>query len=600
MNDLAELWYVSADDVCPAPRRTAVRSLPSVASAVSALKKADAGVAVELVAPRDVITFDVLEDLTRAALDSGARIGLVPAEISARTFQRESARSDQGSHWAVCDALRGTLRGSGLARGADIRSVFEKQWDLVCFVGHGDGSHVNLGGAVLCGLDGSAELLGDVPLTGGCRWAPASCKKQSMIPEVFQLGRLRADTVLLLSCTSFSVGRQVYPSNLSLVLAASISGGRYVIGTTRQVKFGEETVAHVLDLMARLPSMGDVVAELNGSRELAEDGAMVLLGNPAGRPPSEAARGALPECHELSAANSHVRSHVHMTKPIDAAEVSEQLSQELSATADLARSLVSLEQFIRAMRWLARINGDSADPVRVALDQAERARRAGLEITFRRRFSLLTGASDRLSGREKHESRLQLLDDAVIALLRTRVLDESTEGGGVGDLVAPALTLLMDRTLPKRGPDTCQHCKGSISIARITDPTTAVSRIRRTCSACGVLADSPFSEFGISAVNDPVSGPRVEFRLRAPQMKGSQRALLQVRDKTKRAAFRLLEVEVADGTLLPFEIPACPGSDQWTARVVAVGNGQISYARCVFSFARNPRHSAGEHGGPRT
>lgn len=89
---------------------------------------------------------------------------------------------------------------------------------------HGEGAHANLKSAVLCGLLGEAESWREGALPKGCRQVGAKryCKRASrQRRQIFSFGDLRARNVYLLSCNGFTTAGELYPTNVSAVLAAA-------------------------------------------------------------------------------------------------------------------------------------------------------------------------------------------------------------------------------------------------------------------------------------------------------------------------------------------------------------------------------------------
>jgi hypothetical protein len=112
-------------------------------------------------------------------------------------------------------------------------------WSFVAIQAHGDGGHVNLGAAVLCGLYGAPRetLLSGEPIMG-CREGVARfyCRKASLRGiNAIPITRLRAEHILLLTCNGFCPDGSLYPSNVSSVVAALQGYARTIVAPDREI-----------------------------------------------------------------------------------------------------------------------------------------------------------------------------------------------------------------------------------------------------------------------------------------------------------------------------------------------------------------------------
>lgn len=71
---------------------------------------------------------------------------------------RPGAGAGRAGQVVIYDALR-RERCASEGNDAELDDIFASPWDLVGFLGHGDGSHLNLGSAVLCGLTDEQESI---------------------------------------------------------------------------------------------------------------------------------------------------------------------------------------------------------------------------------------------------------------------------------------------------------------------------------------------------------------------------------------------------------------------------------------------------------
>jgi hypothetical protein len=558
----------------------------SIDEMADCLRRAGESLTITVVAPASTLTFDALEELTSAAAIRGHALGAIPCDQVGDGGTR--ATSAGQPQWLLFDAVHGHRWSS---HGGGLDDLLNEPWDLVAFLGHGDGSHLNLGSGVLCGLYGQVETTVGIDSPDGCRWEPPTCKKQASVPVVYQIGRLRAHTVALLSCSSLSLAGQIYPSNVALAIAAYRSGVAAVLGSTRQVRFSEASLIELLDLMSTMSSMGSVVTELNSRRRIDEDGAIALLGDAATPPPREAARQArLVLTANAPKTVSSRASHAYPTAPATALADDPAGSGRVDLISRFSGQLAALEHVTRGLRWLSRIPDDD-DSVARELARVESARRRAAEHIQRERFEIFAARPATADLSRRTDLSMQALTGAVLSLLHTRVLDESHPGAGVGDLVAPALVMFLDRDDPVPLTERCTHCGGIVYRSNLRDPVNRIlERARRSCAACGTLSDTGLVRFGLTCHGEARRGGHLVFVVdMAPaRPPWPLRGVFQVRDKSRPVAFEMREIEITDGTEIPFHLPDDAGLDLWSARLVAAGGGSIEYARRVFAVGPDP------------
>ena len=182
----------------------------------------------------------------------------------------------------VIDVPQGTMWSNdrGWRALGDVRQALKQPTGVCSLVAHGDGSHLDLGEAVLCGLTDDAETVGDDPIEGGC--TRSFCKKQLGHPGyLLHADDINTELLVILSCNSMSLASELYPSNLSLALSAASANAIPVIGTISQLPFsGEMAVDIVRDIRAAV-NVGASVATLNGRWKRAGiPCAYALLGDP--------------------------------------------------------------------------------------------------------------------------------------------------------------------------------------------------------------------------------------------------------------------------------------------------------------------------------
>ena len=153
---------------------------------------------------------------------------------------------------------------------------------LLVLVAHGEGAHANLGGVVVCGVVGDRERVAGRPITGGCI-AGRRCKRARPGVVVIPARSIRATEAVLVSCNSFLVAPELYPSNSSLLLALIDGHARTVVGSRAPVDVGPGTLDHVLETLAESPTWAAVVGRLNDGGT--PPGPFAVHGRPSERPP---------------------------------------------------------------------------------------------------------------------------------------------------------------------------------------------------------------------------------------------------------------------------------------------------------------------------
>lgn len=133
----------------------------------------------------------------------------------------------------VADGHRGDLH--VLDREAILRIV-DGEWSAIVLRAHGEGTHAQLHSAVLCSTVDSPERLADGRPADGCReeGGVLICKRvHDDAVRVVRFSELRAAHVAFYSCNSFSVAAELYPSDLSAVVALSEGYAVSVLGNDR-------------------------------------------------------------------------------------------------------------------------------------------------------------------------------------------------------------------------------------------------------------------------------------------------------------------------------------------------------------------------------
>lgn len=105
-----------------------------------------------------------------------------------------------------------------------LRSVLADGWDTMILHAHGEGGHVNLRDAVLCGRVTEVETSTNGEQVFGCfrEHGLDRCKRvHNASVSIAVFGDVRSKRVCLYSCNGFAVTGELYPSNVSCVLSAA-------------------------------------------------------------------------------------------------------------------------------------------------------------------------------------------------------------------------------------------------------------------------------------------------------------------------------------------------------------------------------------------
>ena len=162
--------------------------------------------------------------------------------------------------------------------------MLQRSWQTLTIMGHGDGAHLSVGATVLCGLWSEAEIGHDGRIVPGC--TSDQCKKLDGFPSAsIRLTEVRARHLNLLTCNGFTVGGDLYPSNVSLVLAAAEGFPAAVVGTIGQMAFTTSSPAKFRALVRQGVPLGQVVLQLNsGTQGTVLDRGYVMWGDPLWNP----------------------------------------------------------------------------------------------------------------------------------------------------------------------------------------------------------------------------------------------------------------------------------------------------------------------------
>ncbi|WP_146134853.1 hypothetical protein [Actinopolyspora mortivallis] len=539
-------------------------------------------------ADTEQLTLDRLERLYYAAANNNVSLGVEP--LKKRDEPEDHVVSNKT---LIVSAVDKKISISGEEVSALPEKEITKRWGVIGILGHGDGMHLNLGQSVLCGLVGDTEKGNSGKIVDGCSYD--QCKKAREIPSVFRTSDLECELLVLFSCTSMLLARQLYPSDLSLAFSAwSTKAARYVIGTTRQTSQSYDEIEHLIALIADGYNVGEAVLRVNSERDFDKKGALVLLGNPEGflnisfsRKDKEQSKSKFPN-YSYQKLLKHSRN---------------------LGTGGIISRLQDTERIERAIDFIVK---KSLGKEHHLIDLLHSAREERIKLNETAWAAL---AHEQMLGyltqslRERLESIHSSWRQSMFDLLKGGLLTESHPGASVGDMLQPALSLWLHQGNRRPSDGFCPHCSDMhhrTSLSLTPDPDAGTpTRVQLDCAACGLAGHrAPLPPLTFSEIVDKqaplrktrggVAGEKVEFELQPlPWLSNlTQASLLQLRDKTKRDPEPLVEINnmLPDApTEITFPLPADAGSDISSVRLVVIADGGIDFYRCIFPINRETR-----------
>lgn len=575
-----------------------------------------------VVADRTRLDFSTITTLQAHTERAGTLLGLLTgADAPALSFAaaklvlarsatiRGGVLTVDAEHGTVCDGSAEHPLGSEA-----LRTLAEGDFRLVTVLAHGEGVHLFLDRAVLCGRTGSQELFRGRPLAGGC--AQGRCKRAELrgLPVV-AAAELRAERAAFLSCNSFSVAGEMYPSDSSLVLAACDGYPAAVVANPWATDFSAGEARLVSEVLGAGVTLGAAVAELNRLRASgARVGTFLLAGDPlaqgqeTGAPGSKVARKELPEEGDAWEAVSGDepldavfvgRSSLVGLRGASALRVVNHGPELLSAEAQLRR-LAPRVRGAADLEYEVLRSGTGDDDAELALVARLRQMRLRVEHVLAacavevRRARERRRWSPALPPRMEQLAQMTAAWDSTFAELAARHL---MGGGVVGDRVLGALTGSLQVT-EECTSTPCERCGVRTSETRLRSLDGARSHVLRDCPLCGPLA---FHAEGGPAITLGVPGPlrRDATAVLALTRRGFEEGpdpagwiLFEGRDKTRGEPILRHHREVAAGDAFPetveVPLPTDAGWDQHSVRAVWIGEMEVLYARRVFVLTPDP------------
>jgi hypothetical protein len=467
----------------------------------------------------------------------------------------------------------------------DVREALTRPTGVCALIAHGDGSHLDLGEAILCGLTDDGETVGGSPIDGGC--TRSSCKKQAgHAGYLLHAEDLNANLLVILSCNSMSLASELYPSSLSLALSAADAKATPVIGTVSQLPFSSETGVDIVRDIRTAVNVGTSVAALNARwKDAGIPCAYVLLGDPlasfAHRKEKAPSRAGVPGRDRQRVTVADARSAWQLRNTLDS------VTRAATSVALQHRSLPQpLQQNVRAMAqaqalldsrvW--RMQGPSAIGDGESLLEMTRARRP--------------------AGPALEEVRDALGDWGKALLELTPVVLLSGPPGlpVFGDKLAEVLGRHL--TIEEHGNGRpCHRCGTPVIAYRLNNRVLPVHPRRRIlCPVCGPVADEVDGALTVEVhpiTYSPRKGRDVDLDVEVTaqrEMLGLTgcpvHLLVEVRDKSvpSPVCCRLLTLRSSSMSVRHTEaVPLGKGADLHSVRVIAARCGLVASARCLLS-----------------
>ncbi|HVR07119.1 MAG TPA: hypothetical protein VMW75_03665 [Thermoanaerobaculia bacterium] len=616
----------------PSRRLAAARELPRFLERCAPLS-------VLVVASPDQLDFESVTALQGAAIERQCRFGVLSGrDAAALSFAAAKQLLAAGRTSGDClgfDAVHGRQLMDGIegpATAAGVRQLVTRDALVLLLMAHGEGSHLLLNEAVLCGLVGRTDTFRGRPLRGGCR--RGHCKRASGAGlPVLQVADLRAVLAGFLSCNSFSLAGQLYPSRASLVAAAAESYPAYVVSNAWSTSFSPSELALLADLARRGVRLGEIVAFLNEARACRQrSDSYVLFGDPlAALHPLPAAVAAFPR---VAAAND--RPQWLLTRAPGVGRVVEyRVAGRPVSAVFLARRRALARVPVAAGGALERIERDAdlralerrwshLAPVAAVLEDIQHAVERQMQTgdgeasTAIAALAVLRHQIDGCLGEclaeAAHLRQTRLWRPVVTALdgqlgqaLRAwdRTFAALTEshllsGGVVGDRIYDALHWGYREASSVRA-ERCLRCQVRLEKITLKHLRGAVSRTVFECPLCGPLVShrngGPLLLLGLPAELQRGRPAKLAAVLTSPggcDAPAEGFLVIEIRDKTKpqpvvRTAFAQPLVE---GRIeMSFSIPADAGLDQHSMRAVWIGGLEVAFARRVFTLTPDRRTS---------
>jgi hypothetical protein len=469
----------------------------------------------------------------------------------------------------------------------DIREVLRQPTGVCALIAHGDGSHLDLGEAILCGLTDDGETVGGSPLGGGC--TRSTCKKQAgHAGYLLHADDLNANLLVILSCNSMALASELYPSSLSLALSAVNAKATPVIGTVSQLPFSGETAVNIVRGIRTAVNVGTSVAALNARwKDAGIPCAYVLLGDPlasfaVARQQEKAPSGAeapVSDRHQVTVADA--RSAWRFRNTLDS------VTRAATSAALRHRSLPQqLRQDVRAMAQAQAVVDSRVWQMQGPSTVGDGESLLGMTRARRPAGPVLEEVRDALG--DWGRAFLELTP--VVLLSGPPGLP--VFGDGLAEVLGRHLAIVEHR---KGRP--CPRCGTPVIAYRLDNRVLPVYPRRRTlCPVCGPVADQVDGALTVEVhplTYSPHKEQDVDLDIHVTaqrQMLGLTgcpvHLLIEVRDKSvpDPVYCKLLTLRPSAVSIRHTEtVPMGKGADLHSVRVIAARSGLVASARCLLS-----------------
>lgn len=499
----------------------------------------------------------------------------------------------------------------------------------VALLAHGEGAHLFLNHAVLCGLVSTTDRFRGKPFRNGC--SRKSCKRaQGTGLDVLYATEIRAVLAAFLSCNSFSVTGQMYPSEASLALAAAEGYPAVILSDPWEVFFQTGDIPLLFSLLQAGVCLGEIVSFMNQTKARRDQvDSCVLLGDPlsslagtecrsdfppvlpslggrkllcapmtkdkgvfeyraGGRPVRRVFQGQRKALAEVDGDVSGPLARIDRTKEVEGAEA------RLTAAGPRIGLLADYENAV--LVFAAQAGG--LEPALAEALAALRGFRLRLEQSLTLEWRALAAA--RASGlwkpdTEVIEEDLRGASGAWDAAFSTLVQNHLLGGGTIGDRLFEVIHFGYHEISSRRGAP-CGRCGVRTAEIELRHFRLPSYRHILECPLCGWLAShrtgGPVLRLGLP-VRRRGRRVAVDIVLEHPgeTVVPNGFLLLEVRDKAKPHPF-LREMNshllVAGRGQFEFRLPANSGFDQHSIRAVWIGDLDAALAQRIFVLTPDP------------
>lgn len=467
----------------------------------------------------------------------------------------------------------------------DVRQALEQPTGICSLVAHGDGSHLDLGGAILCGLADDAETIGNGAIEGGC--TRSFCKKQpGHSGYLLHADDINTELLVILSCNSMSLASELYPSSLSLALSAVSAKTIPVIGTISQLPFSGEAAVDIVRDIRTAVNVGTSIATLNAHWKRAGiPCAYALLGDPL---------ASFAEIQKKAASRVAAPKSDHHNVTAAEADRAWQLRNTMDAVT-------------RAATGAALQRGSSAKPLQHNIQTMARAQALMDSRVWQMLGPPAIGETESLlgmthagglEGTALEEVRDALGDwgKAFLELTATVLLAGTPGVPAFGDKLAGVLGQYL--TVGEyRSCGRCRKCSTRLVAYWLNNQVLPMYPRRRIlCLVCGPLGDHVDGALKLSVhpcTYTPRKGGDLDLDIHVTAQgdmfsltNWPLHLLVEVRDKSAPAAVyrKLLALESSSRYVCRIgALPLGKGADLHSVRVIAARCGLVASARCLLS-----------------